>query len=106
MNVDKYLTMSCDIKHQGTADTYDPITCSFNNEKTEIKDVPCFMSGGKAIKRDGTNQTSVLTQSLLVKQEVYPGDIVLLDGTSYEVNSVSKVIDFDGSVSHYEAMVK
>ena len=98
MNVARYLTMKCTIKH--TSDSIDKLTGMRETVKTETE-VDCFKDEKHALYRDRQGEMNVSNTRVYLLVEVKPGDFI--DG--FEIKDVQRVNNFDGTVSHYEAVL-
>lgn len=98
MNIERYLTMKCKIKH--TSDSIDKLT-GMRETVSEEPEVDCFKDEKHALFRDRQGEMNVSNSRVYLLVEVKPGDFI--DG--YEVKDVQRVNNFDGSISHYEALL-
>ena len=98
MNVARYLTMKCTIKH--TSDSIDKLTGMRETVTTETE-VDCFKDEKHALYRDRQGEMNVSNTRVYLLVEVKPGDFI--DG--FEIKDVQRVNNFDGTVSHYEAIL-
>lgn len=97
MNVDNYLTMTCILRR--TSEAIDTLTGMRKTESTET--VSCFKDEKRALYRDSKGEMNVSNTRVYLKTEVKPGDFI----DDFEVKDVSRINEFDGSLSHYEALL-
>lgn len=98
MNIQRYLTMKCKIKH--TSDSIDKLT-GMRETVSEETEVDCFKDEKHALFRDRQGEMNVSNSRVYLLVEVKPGDFI----DDYEVKDVQRVNNFDGSISHYEALL-
>lgn len=98
MNIERYLTMKCKIKH--TSDSIDKLT-GMRETVSEEQEVDCFKDEKHALFRDRQGEMNVSNTRVYLQVEVKPGDFI----DDYEVKDVQRVNNFDGSISHYEALL-
>lgn len=97
MNVDNYLTMTCILIR--TSDSIDEYTGM--RTQAEPQTVACFKDEKRALYRDKQGEMNVSNTRVYLKEEVKPGDFI----DNFEVKDVSRINEFDGSLSHYEALL-